>query len=97
VHAFAVGGVGLMTVGMMARVALGHTGRSIQEPPKVLAPIFVLLALSFVVRVLLALFDAAHYLLWIGLSQALWLAAFGLFTLVYAPILIKPRVDGQPG
>ena len=97
VHAFAVGGIGLMTVGMMSRVALGHTGRSIQEPPKVLAPIFVLLALALAARVLLPLFDAAHYLLWIGLSQALWLAAFGLFALIYAPILIKPRIDGQPG
>jgi len=97
VHAFAVGAIGLMTVGMMARVALGHTGRSIQEPPRILTPIFGLLALSFLVRVLLPLFDGAHYVLWVGLSQALWLAAFGVFALVYAPILVKPRVDGQPG
>ncbi len=97
VHAFAVGGIGLMTVGMMARVALGHTGRSIQEPPKVLVPIFLLLALSFVARVLLPLFDGAHYVLWVGVSQALWLGAFGLFALTYGPILIRPRVDGQPG
>jgi uncharacterized protein involved in response to NO len=97
VHAFAVGGIGLMTVGMMARVALGHTGRSIQEPPKVLAPIFFLLAGAFVVRVLLPMFDAAHYVLWVGVSQALWLAAFGLLAAICAPILIKARVDGQPG
>jgi uncharacterized protein involved in response to NO len=97
VHAFAVGGIGLMTVGMMARVALGHTGRSIQEPPRVLAPIFFLLAGAFVVRVLLPMFDAAHYVLWVGVSQALWLAAFGLLAAICAPILIKARVDGQPG
>jgi uncharacterized protein involved in response to NO len=97
VHAFAVGGIGLMTVGMMARVALGHTGRSIQEPPRVLAPIFFLLAGAFVVRVLLPMFDAVHYVLWVGVSQALWLTAFGLLAVIYAPILIKARVDGQPG
>lgn len=97
VHAFAVGGIGLMTVGMMARVALGHTGRSIQDPPVVLSPIFLLLALALFARVVLPLFAAGHYVLWIGLSQALWLAAFGLFALTYAPILIRPRVDGQPG
>lgn len=97
VHAFAVGGIGLMTVGMMARVALGHTGRSIQEPPKVLAPIFGLLVLALVARVVLPLLAPGHYVLWIGLSQLLWLAAFGWFALTYAPILIRPRVDGQPG
>jgi uncharacterized protein involved in response to NO len=97
VHAFAVGGIGLMTVGMMARVALGHTGRSIQEPPELLPPIFLLLAAAAVVRVVPPLFDAGHYPLWVGLSQALWLTAFGGFALVYAPILIRPRVDGQPG
>lgn len=97
VHAFALGGISMMTVGMMARVALGHTGRSIQEPSKGLPPIFILLAAAFVARVLLPLAAPAHYLVWLAFAQAFWISAYALFFLIYLPILIKPRVDGMPG
>ncbi len=30
-HAFALGGIGMITAGMMSRIALGHTGRDIQQ------------------------------------------------------------------
>ena len=40
-HTFAVGGIGLVTLSMMARVSLGHTGRSVHAPPRI-----VLLALG---------------------------------------------------
>ncbi|MFV1985036.1 MAG: NnrS family protein, partial [Thiohalomonadales bacterium] len=36
IHSFAVGGIGLMTLAMMSRVALGHTGRNVFEPPKLI-------------------------------------------------------------
>jgi uncharacterized protein involved in response to NO len=26
-----------------------------------------------------------------------WMAAFGLFVVVYAPMLLRPRADGKPG
>lgn len=97
VHAFAVGGIGMMTVGMMARVALGHTGRSIQEPMQGLPLIFFLLATAFIARVLLPLALPAHYLLWLGLAQAFWISAYALFLFLYFSILIKPRIDGMPG
>lgn len=96
-HAFAYGGIGLMTIGMMARVALGHTGRNIAEPPPVLAWAFAVLFVGALVRVILPLFDPSRYPLWIGLSQALWLVAFAIFFYVYFPILVKPRVDGRFG
>jgi uncharacterized protein involved in response to NO len=96
-HAFALGGIGMITAGMMARIALGHTGRDIQKHSRLLAPIFILLFAAFVARVVLPIIAPTHYLLWIGLTQAAWLLAFGLFVWVYAPILVKPRVDGMPG
>jgi uncharacterized protein involved in response to NO len=48
-------------------------------------------------RVLAALGPAAagSPLLWIG--GLLWAAAFGLFALLYAPILTRPRIDGKEG
>ncbi len=97
VHAFAYGGIGLMSAGMMARVALGHTGRDVHAPPRVLRPVFALLLGGAVVRVLLPLIFPAHYATLIGLSAALWLAAFMLLLGTYAPILLGPRVDGRPG
>lgn len=97
VHAFAVGGVGMMTLGMMTRVALGHTGRSVFEPPPALTWIFAVLGVAVLVRVLLPMLDSGHYDLWIGLSQWLWIAAFLAYFLLYFPVLTQPRVDGQPG
>ena len=96
-HAFAVGGIGLMTMGMMARVTLGHTGRDIQNPPRGTALSFGLLALAFVLRVLLPMLDGHDGLLWIALSGYAWAGAFVLFVALYAPALLKPRVDGLPG
>jgi uncharacterized protein involved in response to NO len=96
-HAFAVGGIGLMTCGMMARVALGHTGRNVFEPPPVLIGLFVLLILAALARVVLPLLHITQYHLWVGVSQWLWIIAFSGFLLVYFPILTRTRVDGKDG
>ena len=97
VHAFTVGGIGLMTLGMMARVALGHTGRNVFDPPPLLTWLFLSLLLAALVRVLLPILLPAQYAAWIGLAQWLWIAAFGGFTWVYAPMLVQARVDGRYG
>lgn len=96
-HAFTFGGIGLMTIGMMARVGLGHTGRNVFDPPKVLTPLFALLLLGALVRVIAPLIDPPHYLWWIVISQVLWVLAFSGFLVVYFPILASPRVDWRPG
>lgn len=92
VHAFTVGGIGLMTIGMMARVSLGHTGRNVLDPPGGLFWMFIFLFIGAVVRVLFPLIDPSHYLVWIGLSQALWIASFGMFLYLYSPMLMQPEV-----
>ena len=50
-----------------------------------------------IVRVLLPLILPAAYVGFIELSAALWFAAFAVFTVVYYPILSRPRLDGQEG
>jgi uncharacterized protein involved in response to NO len=57
----------------------------------------VALIVGAVVRVILPLIAADHYLIWIAVSQILWIIAFLIFVVVYAPMLIKPRIDGQFG
>lgn len=96
-HAFAYGGVGMITAGMMARVSLGHTGNNVFEPPKVLHLIFGLIFAGAIARVILPLFLSQFYIHLIGLSQVLWIAGFLLFFVVYGPMLIKARVDGRYG
>ncbi len=96
-HAFAYGGIGMMTLGMMSRVALGHTGRNVFDPPPALGSVFSLLAIGALVRVLMPLLEPDYYTWWIGMSQLAWMGAFGRFAFLYVPMLMQPRVDGRPG
>ncbi len=96
-HAFAAGGIGMITSGMMARIALGHTGRDISQPPSVVKPVLSLVLVAALVRVAAPLVDVGDYRLWVMLSQVLWILAFAWLTVSYFPILTRPRVDGQDG
>ena len=97
IHAFAYGGVGMMTIGMMARVSLGHTGRNIFTPPVALNWMFSSLLLGAIVRVIIPIIAPMQYRMWIEVSQVLWIIAFVAFVVVYTPMLIKPRIDGRYG
>ena len=96
-HAFTAGGIGIFTLGMMARVSWGHTGRNIAEAPRQLPLIFVPLTAGAVIRVFSPILDESKYVLWIGVSQVLWMIAFGLYLLFYFRILVSPRPDAKWG
>ena len=91
-HAFTVGGIGALTLGMMARVSLGHTGRALRVS-NAMAIGFILINLAALLRVLLPLALSNWYNILIYASTLSWLAAFSLFMFVYAPILTSPRID----
>jgi uncharacterized protein involved in response to NO len=95
-HAFTLGGIGVLTLGMMARVSLGHTGR-VLKASNAIALAFVLLNLAAVFRVLLPMALPDWYNGLVYLATLSWLAAFALFVFVYAPLLTTARVDGQEG
>ena len=94
-HAFAAA-IGVLCLGMMSRVALGHTGRLLQ-PAKVMAWAFALINLAMLLRVSGPLFVPALEHLAVMGAAILWIAAFAIFIWIYAPILIRARVDGKPG
>lgn len=96
-HAFSVGGIGVIILSMMARVILGHTGRNVQQPPKTVPLALLILILGAVIRVIVPLLTESDYLTWVTISQILWIIAFGIFLISYLPMLIAPRVDGQFG
>ena len=95
IHAFAAGAIGSMTLGMMARVSLGHTGRPLKISPVTVAA-FILMAISGLVRVFLPIIPEL-YMMAIHISGGLWVVAWILFLIPYTPILLKPRADGQFG
>jgi len=97
IHLFAYGGIGLITMSMMARVSIGHTGRNINEPPRLLNYIFIIFLLGVVARVFVPMFDIQNYPVWVVVSQLLWILAFLLFSFTFFSILTRKRVDGKYG
>ena len=94
-HAITVGGIGVLTYGMMARVALGHTGRPLALPGGITWA-FGLIILAGLLRVI----AGTGWLPWafgIHAASLCWVAAFLLFTWRYFPILTRPRIDGKAG
>lgn len=97
IHAFAFGGIGLTTLSIMSRVSLGHTGRNVHEPPKILSRMFVIFLAGAVFRIIIPLIDMGHYTFWITLSGATWIASFCIFLWIYSPMLVTARSDGKSG
>ena len=97
VHAFTLGGVGMVSIGMMARVTLGHTGRNVFQPPPSLWIIFGVILFAAVVRVLLPLAAPEMYVQCILISQVAWIMAFAGFIVLFGPMLVNSRMDGLPG
>ncbi|MDR9466781.1 NnrS family protein [Marinospirillum sp.] len=93
IHALGVGGIGLLTLSMMSRVSLGHTGRPLQPSKWIVLALVLMLGAALVRVFTVTLLGSTAYLL----SASLWIAALLLFLLVYLPILTRPRPDGNPG
>lgn len=96
VHAFTVGGMTIMMLAMMSRVALGHTGRAIVTRPGI-GIALALLALAAVARALLpALWpDGSHWAL--SAAILLWCLAFAIYLYRYGHVLLTRRIDGAEG
>jgi uncharacterized protein involved in response to NO len=68
VHCLTIGAMGGLVLAMIARVSLGHTGRSL-EPPSGMTLAFILLNLACLSRVVLILFFPLPALWLAGLSK----------------------------
>jgi uncharacterized protein involved in response to NO len=95
-HALTVGAIGTLTLGMMARVSLGHTGRMLVAPGPMTAA-FVAITLAALARVLVPWLAPEHYAVGLFAAGSFWLLAFAVFLVTYTKILCRPRMDGKPG
>ncbi|MBF0246722.1 MAG: NnrS family protein [Alphaproteobacteria bacterium] len=94
-HALTIGAVGNYTLGIMTRASLGHTGRKIHAARPIVWA-YVLVSAAAVLRLAVAVLPELSTEL-VMASGAAWTVAFAIFFAVYAPILMRPRVDGRPG
>ena len=94
IHALTAGAIGTMILAVMPRVTLGHTGRELTASRATVA-IFVLINAAAITRVC-ASWQPDDMMILLALSAGCWIAAFGLFGIVYGPMLLT-RQPTRPG
>lgn len=95
-HALGAGAAATMIMAVMTRASLGHTGRPLVVP-KAIVVAYGLLIVSVLIRVFGSSMLPLGYQTTIVVAGVLWLLSFAIYVLIYAPILLGPRVDGRPG
>jgi uncharacterized protein involved in response to NO len=92
-HLLTAGAVGTMTLAVMTRATLGHTGRPKQAGPLTVT-IYLLVTLGTLLRVCIpnpsSPTGATHLLL--GLAAMAWSGAYLLFALTYGSFLFRPSL-----
>jgi uncharacterized protein involved in response to NO len=87
-HGWTAGAIGLMTLAVMTRASLGHTGQALTATPAIQA-IYIAAAISALARIV------AAFHLWrepmLHLAATAWVAAFVGFVVVYGPLLVRRR------
>jgi len=87
VHALTVGAIGTMTLAVMTRATLGHTGRPLTADGATLA-IYALVTLAALMRV------SSQSLLVTSLAGVAWSAAFATYAIHYGRMLVEKRMTG---
>ncbi len=87
IHAWTAGAIGMMTLAVMTRASLGHTGQPLVAGVGTQA--IYLFAFCAVLLRMAAALDGSIMLM--ELASAAWVAAFGGFVLLYGPLLARRR------
>lgn len=94
-HALTAGAIGTMTLAVMTRASLGHTGRDIVADGWTSA-LYLAVTAGAALRVAAPFADRFYMDLLIG-GGGLWSLAFALFALRYGPILCRPGLKSARG
>lgn len=92
-HAFTVGSLGMMMLGLMTRVGLRHTGRPLIVP----GSLRLACAAMFAAAPIRLVADMHSLAAWLALLAALlWAGAFAIFFILFARTLIAPSLPRNP-
>ncbi|MCB1336888.1 MAG: NnrS family protein [Maritimibacter sp.] len=91
-HLLAIGGVAGMTLAVMSRATLGHSGRPLVAPMPV-ALAYALLPLAAVLRWVGSEVSGGAYFPAVLAAGLLWIAAFALYAGALLPAFLGPRAD----
>ncbi len=94
IHALTFGCMGLMIIGIIHRVSLGHTGRAIRGNATSHFA-YLLLGVGAVTRVFGPIVSPSNYIFWIKLSGVFWIVSFLMIGIVIVPMLLTARIDGK--
>lgn len=90
-HLWMAGALGVMTLAVMTRASLGHSGRALISDP-VTVGIYAAIVISVSLRWLAGNWPEQQGILH-AVSGAAWVIAFGGFALSYGAMMIRPRAD----
>jgi uncharacterized protein involved in response to NO len=88
-HSWMAGAVGTMTLAIMTRASLGHTGQELAATAGTQV-IYGMVLFAAISRILAALLPAWTTIL-IGFAATGWVVAFSGFAMLYAPLLFRAR------
>jgi len=89
-HIWMAGAVGLMTLAVMTRASLGHTGRPLHATIPITA-LYASLIVAVLARFVAGALPAAEWP--IHLAACAWIAAFAGFSIIYWPVLARPKLE----
>ncbi|MDK2741381.1 MAG: NnrS family protein [Nitrospira sp. BO4] len=94
VHLLTTGAMGTMTLAVMTRASLGHTGRP-RHADRLTVAIYLMINLGALLRIFAPNPDTPTALThaMMGLSALSWGGAYLLFALHYGPFLVRPSLD----
>ena len=88
-HAWTTGAMGTMTLAVMTRATLGHTGRDVTSTPTTML-IYGAIVVASLARVVAPLLPTIYYQLLLVAGVG-WILAFGIFLLIYGPMLVGAK------
>ncbi|HEX5509637.1 MAG TPA: NnrS family protein [Pseudolabrys sp.] len=93
IHAWTAGAIGLMTLAVMTRATLGHTGQPLHAGATTQA-IYACIAVAAVLRIVAACTGSFVLL---DLSGGAWIAGFAAFVVLYGPLLAMRKPAWKAG
>lgn len=89
-HLWMAGAIGAMTLAVMTRATLGHSGHELKASKGTVVIFLCVFATAF------TRFLTPLHLGLSTVSGVLWLLAFGGFAVVYGPMLLRPKAEREP-